>query len=169
VQDAPVHRRFGLFFSALAISVLVAVPISLALAGLLLPGDPDDPNTKALALAIAAMLPFGLAAAGTYALVAHLLAADWEARSRLGAHVRTATPLSVACLLLLLAWKVAYATPAPETAAQSVGSPYLWREGGLRMMGCALVLLMASAVLAIPNGWRTRTGAPQQLRIEDRP
>ena len=164
MQDAPVYRRVGLFLSALTISVLVAVPISLAVAGLLLPGDPDDPNTKALALAVAAMLPFGLAAAGTYALGAHVLAADWEARSRLAALVRTATPLSVAGMLLLLAWKVAYATPAPETAAQSVGSPYLWREGALRMMGCALVLLMVSAALAIPSGWRSRTGAPEQDR-----
>jgi hypothetical protein len=160
-------RRFGLVAAAVAIAVLVAVPISLLLAGLLLPGDPDDPNTRAAALGAMTVVPAGITAASVYAVVVRRLADDWEGRFRLAAHIRTATPFAVSALLLLLAGKVAFATPAPETAEQAAGSPYLWRAGAERMAVLALGLLVICTGLAFrKTPSRDRT---MPLRVEERP
>lgn len=143
-------RRFRLQAVAVLIAVLLSVPIFLILAGLLLPGDPDDPNTKAMILGLVAVLPFGAAAAGAYAVAIRLLAQERAARARLHALLRASTPVAVAGLLLLLAWLVAYETPPAETPEQSAAGPYLWRAGAVRMAAvAAFLLLITSVVLAL--------------------
>lgn len=150
------RRRLGLVALGAIIAVLFAGPISLLLTSLLLPGDPDDPNAKAFALGVAAAVPAALAGVGVYAVATRVLRTGREGRATLAAHVRTAIPLAVAGFLLLLAWPVAFATPAPETAEQATGSPYLWRDGAVRMAAVALTLLVFSAALALARKARSR-------------
>lgn len=155
-------RRLRLQAVAVLIALLMAVPICLILAGLLLPEDPDDPNTKAMILGLVAMLPFGAAAAGAYVLAIRVLAAEGRgARARLHGLLRTTTPIAVAGLMLLLAWLVAYETPQPETPEQSAASPYLWRDGAVRVAVAALLLLITSAALSLAGGRRQPEDEPE--------
>jgi cytochrome bd-type quinol oxidase subunit 2 len=133
--------------AASVVAGLVAVPLALAVAGVLLPGDPDDPNVKLVGLAVVVTLPSGLAAAGCYALAIRLLAHERAEKARFRALLRLLVPVAVAVLLLLIAVPVAMATPAAETAEQAAGSPYLWRSGAYRMVGSALLILTVT-------GWR---------------
>jgi len=135
---------------AAAVAVLVSLPIALLLAGFLLPGDPDDPNTKAIIFGLAAALPcWGLGAA-VYSLT--------RVQPELAALVRHHLPgfvgIIVGALLLIISVLVWSATPVPETEAQASGDPHFWRPSAYR-------LALAAAVVWLGAFGRVRISRPR--------
>ncbi len=127
-------------------AAISALPISLVVAALLLPGDPDDPNTKAFLLAAILALPLWAVAA----VVAFILA-RWKGEGRaLLTALAPAITLATSGWLLLFAWPVAAATPVPETKQQVLRAQedaHLWSSGAWRMVAVACVLAVAGSLL----------------------
>ncbi len=127
---------------------LVALPLALATSGLLLPGDPDDPNVKVLYLAAVLVVPFWMVAA----LVgfATVRAAPQRRRGFMRA-LGPATALATSGWLLLFTWPIATATPPPETPEQVFAAqqdPHLWAGGAWRMAGIAALLAVVGLLVA---------------------
>lgn len=141
-------------------ALALSIPAALALAGGLLPGDPDDPDTKAPLLAALVAIPAVLTA-GAVALVAL-----WARPGRRCGFLRTvgpATALLTGTWLLLLALPVSRATPAPETKAQRADDAHLWAPGAWRMAAAGTVLVVASL---LGGAWAGRRPSPQPI-VED--
>lgn len=128
-------------------AAIAALPIALAVSALLLPGDPDDPNTKAFLVGAIMALPLWIVAS----VVAFMLARrKRDQSSALLTALASAITLATSGWLLLLAWPVAAATPAPETKEQvlrALEDPHLWSPGAWRMVAAAGVLAVAGSLL----------------------
>jgi protein-S-isoprenylcysteine O-methyltransferase Ste14 len=128
--------------------VFVAFPLALGFSALLLPGDPDDPNTKAFFLAMIVALPSWVIAT----LLGLVL--GWRNPDRRGTLLLTLAPATVVAIsgwLLLLAWPIAQAEPVPETKEQRLlaqGDPHLWAPGAWRMVAAAALLAVVGVLLA---------------------
>ena len=125
-----------------------ALPIALGVSALLLPGDPDDPNTKAFIVGAILAVPMWIVAA----VVAFVLA-RWKRvqRAALLTALAPAIILATSGWLLLFAWPVVAATPVPETKEQVLRAqedPHLWSPGAWRMTAAAGVLAVAGSLLA---------------------
>lgn len=139
------------------VAVLLGLPTGVLLAGLLLPGDPDDPNTKALLLGIALAAVLVPPAATVIGL---RLRADHRSAERSRVLDPVALLSTVAMVLLAASWWAFTSTPAPETAAQAAAGPHLWRSSSY-LLGGAAALAAGGAVLVSHGGRRrdrTRPG-----------
>lgn len=142
----PIERpAWGLAFGT---ACLVALPLALATSGLLLPGDPDDPNLKVLYLAAVLVVPFWIVAA----LVGFVTVRTAPQRRRgFMRALGPATALATSGWLLLFAWPIATATPPPETPEQALAAqqdPHLWAGGAWRMAGTAVLLAVLGLLVA---------------------
>ena len=134
---------------------LVALPLALATSALLLPGDPDDPNIKALIAAALLVVPVWTAAALLALLTVRTAP---QRRQGLIRALGPATALATSWWLLVFAWPTAAATPVPETREQVLAAqrdPHLWAPGAWRMAAAAAVVAIVGLFLA----WRVRDDA----------
>ena len=139
---------------------LVALPVALAISGLVLPGDPDDPDTRAVLAAAILVVP-----AWTLAGLIGVLCARVVPRSAGGlrATFASATTLATSAWLLGFAWPIAAATPAPgtkEEAAAAQFNPHLWAPGAWRMALAAVLLAAGGLYLGRHRHGRSPGSAP---------
>jgi len=128
-------------------AVIAALPLALTVSALLLPGDPDDPNTKAFFVGALLALPLWIVATAVVFLLAR-----WRSDALRGllTALAPAIALATSAWLLLSAWSVAMATPVPETKEQVLQAqedPHLWSPGAWRIAAAASVLAVVGSLL----------------------
>ena len=146
------HRSTAAPVAALAVvtASLVAVPLALAISGLLLPGDPDDPNVKALGVAVLLVVPVGIVGARRVRGGSNCSLT----RSRLHRGARPDYRSGDKCL----ASSVRLADRHRDSGAGNEGAgtrrskdPHLYASSAWRMVAAAALL----AAVGLFVGWRT--------------